>query len=108
MELLEPERQAVPLFPYEESKRLTQENLASITKGAKEWTDQNFKADDSAFFDARITRRLQDGSLTSKFAKNREKLQKKLTGLSWLRPSEVYHSLYDFSLFKTINETDIK
>ncbi len=74
MEELEPERQAVPLFPYEESRRLTQENLASITKGAKEWSDPNFKADDSAFFDARITKRLQDGSLPDKFAKNRQKL----------------------------------
>jgi len=108
MEELEPERQAVPLFPYEESRRLTQENLASITKGTKVWSDPNFKADDSSFFDTRITKRLQDGSLPDKFAKNRQKFQNKLAGLIWLRPSDVYHSLHDFSLFKTVNETDIK
>lgn len=72
------------------------------------WFDPNFKADETALFDARITRRLKDGTLPKKFAVNREKLANKTKELTWSRPSDVYHSLHDFSLFNTIDETDIK
>jgi len=51
---------------------------------------------------------LEQGKLPKKFEINRQKFTNKLNGLTWARPSDVYHSLKEFSLFNTIDENDIK
>ena len=106
---LEHERQERPKFPYEASGALRPPpDVESIIKQEKVWSDPKFPATAESIFDERITRRLADKTLPRKFEINREKFDRKIDQSTWYRPTEVYQSLYNFYVFKTLTAQDIE
>ena len=108
MHNLEPERTLPATFPYEDKNRLSVPNVDKIISQDKVWSDPKFPANSEAIFDKRITRRIENKTLEYKHVRNRENFDNKIDQDTWLRPTEVYQSLYDFNVMNSVNAKDIE
>jgi len=73
----------------------------------KLFKDPMFDADETMIFDERITEKLDEGTLIAMRARRRERNQHNWRNVRFVRPKDYYGKETNFTLFHTVEPTDI-